>query len=46
MLLNYNSKMEFLFLKRLEHAGWLSMLIPKSSEPSEENMIATLRLEI
>ena len=38
--------MEFLQSKRLEHADGLSRSILKLYEPSEETVIATLRLEI
>ena len=46
MLLNYSFKMEFLQSKQIAHADRLSRLIPKNTEPLEEIVIASLKLEM
>ena len=45
ILLNYDFKMEFLPSKKLGHADGLSRLIPKTGEPLEDTVIASLRSE-
>ena len=46
MLLNYSFKMESLLSKEIAHADGLSRLIPKNTEPPEETVIASLKLEM
>ena len=45
ILLNYNSKIEYLPSKQISHADGLSMLVPKYSEPFEDTTIAALRTD-
>ena len=45
VLLNYNFIIEYLPLKQISHADWLSRLVPKYSEPLEDTIIAALRTD-
>ncbi|XP_026441989.1 uncharacterized protein K02A2.6-like, partial [Papaver somniferum] len=45
ILLNYDFDMEFLPSKKLGHADGLSRLIPRTGEPLEDSVIASLRSE-